>query len=327
MQDDSTITNKEENILVGIPLYNSEETIASVILTCSEYSNEVVCIDDCSTDLSVEIAKKAGATIISHSTNRGVGGVAKTFFNYAKEKNATIVVLIDSDGQHNPYDLPRLIEPLLKNEADLVIGSRFVLGGDSRDTEAVEELYKWRFGNYIPVIKTDFETAEMIKYMCNCFFATKVSYMNEMRKLSDKIGANWEDCIDGFSLDGRIGHTHLAVPGPDGKFGFGGSCFPKDVQAMSHFMNEMGVSSNVLNGSWKTNLEVRPEEDWKELKGRAVVEDDVDLYAMKESFTHADEDEKGMEQVALQRSGSSNVSFNANELSKLIAWRDTKFKK
>ena len=210
---------------------------------------------------------------------------------------------------------------------DFINQSRFVLGGDSRDTEAVEELYKWRFGNYIPVIKTDFETAEMIKYMCNCFFATKVSYMNEMRKLSDKIGANWEDCIDGFSLDGRIGHTHLAVPGPDGKFGFGGSCFPKDVQAMSHFMNEMGVSSNVLNGSWKTNLEVRPEEDWKELKGRAVVEDDVDLYAMKESFTHADEDEKGMEQVALQRSGSSNVSFNANELSKLIAWRDTKFKK
>ena len=157
---------------------------------------------------------------------------------------------------------------------DFINQSRFVLGGDLRNTKAVEELYKWRFGNYIPVIKTDFETAEMIKYMCNCFFATKVSYMNEMRKLSDKIGARWEDCVEGFALDGRIGHTHLAVPGPDGKYGYGGSCFPKDVQAMIHSMNEVGVSSNVLSGSWKTNLEVRPEEDWKELKGRAVINEE-----------------------------------------------------
>ncbi len=132
MQVDSAISNKNENIIVGIPLYNSEDTIASIILTCSEYSNEVVCIDDCSSDLSAEIAKKAGATVLSHNTNRGVGGVAKTFFNYAKEKNATIVVLIDSDGQHNPNDLPKLIKPLVENEADLVIGSRFVSGGGSK---------------------------------------------------------------------------------------------------------------------------------------------------------------------------------------------------
>ena len=56
---------------------------------------------------------------------------------------------------------------------------------------------------------------------------------------------------------------------------YGGSCFPKDIQAMINFMNRMGVSPNVLEGSWKTNLEVRPEEDWKELKGRAVVDEQV----------------------------------------------------
>jgi len=156
---------------------------------------------------------------------------------------------------------------------DFINQSRIVLGGSWGDTTAVEYLYKWRFGNYIPVIKTDFETAEMIKYMCNCFFATKVSYLNEMKKLSDKIGANWEDCVEGFALDGRIGHSHLNVPGPDGKFGFGGSCFPKDIQAMIHFMDKLGVPVNTLKGTWKTNLEVRPEEDWKELKGRAVVDE------------------------------------------------------
>jgi UDPglucose 6-dehydrogenase len=156
---------------------------------------------------------------------------------------------------------------------DFINQSRFVLGGGVIDTELTAKLYRWRFGNYIPVIKTDYETAEMIKYMCNCFFATKVSYMNEMKKLSDKIGTNWEDCIEGFALDGRVGHTHLAVPGPDGKFGFGGSCFPKDIQAMIHFMGELGVPANTVRGVWKTNLEVRPEEDWKELKGRAIVDD------------------------------------------------------
>ena len=148
------------------------------------------------------------------------------------------------------------------------------MGGSPGDTDAIAKLYQWRFGNYIPVIKTDFETAEMIKYMCNCFFATKVSYMNEMYQVADKIGANWEDCIEGFALDGRVGHSHLNVPGPDGKFGFGGSCFPKDIQAMMNFADSLGVSPNVLTGVWEKNLEVRPEEDWRKLKGRAVVENE-----------------------------------------------------
>ena len=156
---------------------------------------------------------------------------------------------------------------------DFINQSRIVLGGSWGNTEAVKRLYQWRFGNYIPVIKTDFESAEMIKYMCNCFFATKVSYMNEMKKLSDKIGANWEDCVEGFALDGRIGHSHLNVPGHDGKFGFGGSCFPKDIQAMVNFMTNLNIPLNTLRGAWETNLDVRPEEDWKELKGRAVVDE------------------------------------------------------
>ena len=157
---------------------------------------------------------------------------------------------------------------------DFINQARIILGGTWSNTESVKKLYQWRFGKYIPVIKTDFETAEMVKYMCNCFFATKVSYMNEMKKLSDKIGANWEDCVEGFALDGRIGHSHLAVPGPDGRFGFGGSCFPKDVQAMINFMTKKDVPVNTLKGAWETNLEVRPEEDWKKLKGRAVVENE-----------------------------------------------------
>jgi len=133
MEGEQVVNSKDNLVLVGIPLYNSADTIASIVLSCLKFSDEVVCIDDCSSDMSAKIASQAGATVISHKVNRGVGGVAKTLFNYAKEKNASIIVLIDSDGQHNPNDLPKLIKPLINNEADLVIGSRFISGGKSKD--------------------------------------------------------------------------------------------------------------------------------------------------------------------------------------------------
>tara|TARA_R110002074_G_scaffold126028_1_gene263924 strand:+ start:1877 stop:2728 length:852 start_codon:yes stop_codon:yes gene_type:complete len=157
---------------------------------------------------------------------------------------------------------------------DFINQARFILGGLKKDTNKVEKLYRWRFGETTPIIKTNYETAELIKYMNNCFFATKVSFLNEMYQIADKCGADWDMAVEGFVRDGRIGHSHMNVPGPDGKFGFGGSCFPKDVQAMIHFANSLNIHPNVLLGTWKTNLDVRPEEDWKKLKGRAVVENE-----------------------------------------------------
>ncbi|MEL1234491.1 MAG: hypothetical protein VW667_11345 [Candidatus Neomarinimicrobiota bacterium] len=153
---------------------------------------------------------------------------------------------------------------------DFINQTRVVLGGDKTYTQRVKYLYKHYIVEYLPVLETNFETAEMIKYMNNLFFATKVSFLNEMKLLSDKVGVNWDEAVNGFVLDGRVGHSHLAVPGPDGKLGFGGSCFPKDIQALIKFGNMNGVDMNVLEGAWKTNLTVRPEKDWEKLKGRAV---------------------------------------------------------
>ena len=155
---------------------------------------------------------------------------------------------------------------------DFINQARFIVGGKKRDTDKVEELFRWRFGYTTPIIKTTYETAELIKYMNNCFFATKVSFLNEMRQIADACGVDWEQAVEGFIRDGRIGHTHLQVPGPDGKFGFGGSCFPKDVQAMINFAKQNGVSPNVLKGTWETNLDVRPERDWEKLLGRSIVD-------------------------------------------------------
>ena len=153
---------------------------------------------------------------------------------------------------------------------DFLNQSRIILGGHNENTSKVANLYKDRFGGHLPVIQTSFQTAELIKYMNNLFFATKVSFLNEMFEVAKKVDANWDEAIEGFVLDGRVGHSHLNVPGPDGKFGFGGSCFPKDIQAFISFGEEIGVDMQVLKGAWQTNLNVRPERDWEKLEGRAV---------------------------------------------------------
>ena len=106
--------------------------------------------------------------------------------------------------------------------------------------------------------------------MNNTFFAAKVSLMNEFYRLSQKINVDWETALHGFAADQRIGDSHLNVPGPDGKLGFGGACFPKDINALISFSKLHNIDMNILEAAWKTNLEVRPEEDWKDLKGRAV---------------------------------------------------------
>ncbi len=161
---------------------------------------------------------------------------------------------------------------------DFINQSRFIVGNSGKQigwskSEEFVELIKDRFGDCVAVQETNYETAELIKYMSNCFFATKVSFMNEMYQIAEKIDANWDEAVSGFVADGRIGHSHLNVPGHDGKFGFGGSCFPKDIQAMIDFAEMFGIEPTVLKGVWEKNLEVRPEQDWKQLKGRAVTDE------------------------------------------------------
>ena len=167
----------------------------------------------------------------------------------------------------NKFNLPIVFNPEFLTERsakfDFINQARFILGGAPDHTAVVANLYKWRFGSSVPCIETNWETAEMIKYMNNCFFATKVSFMNEMKLVADKVGVDWDMAVEGFVRDGRIGHTHLNVPG--------GSCFPKDIQAMIQFGEDLGMDLNTLQGAWETNCEVRPERDWEQLKGRSII--------------------------------------------------------
>ena len=152
---------------------------------------------------------------------------------------------------------------------DMLTQSRIILGGEFSLTEEAKTLFNQRF-KIKNIIQTDSKTAELTKYMNNTFFATKVSIMNEFKLLSNKIGANWEDALKGFVSDGRIGDSHLNVPGHDGKLGYGGTCFPKDVNALLSFSKKYDIQLNTIAGGWKTNLKVRTEKDWEDKQGRSV---------------------------------------------------------
>uniref|UniRef100_A0A7C5TK81 Glycosyltransferase family 2 protein n=1 Tax=Ignisphaera aggregans TaxID=334771 RepID=A0A7C5TK81_9CREN len=109
-----------------IPAYNEEKTIAKVISKARKYVDKVIVCDDGSTDMTAEIAKALGAEVIRHQKNMGYGAAIGSLFLKAREIGADVMVTLDADGQHDPDDIPRLIEPILNGEADIVIGSRFL---------------------------------------------------------------------------------------------------------------------------------------------------------------------------------------------------------
>jgi glycosyltransferase involved in cell wall biosynthesis len=116
-------------VMVGIPCYNEEVAIGSIVLRASKYVDQVVVLDDGSTDKTAEVARLAGAHVLVHDANMGKGAALRDLFQYATQSGFDIIVIIDGDGQHNPDDIPKLVEPLLRDEADVVNGSRYLSGG------------------------------------------------------------------------------------------------------------------------------------------------------------------------------------------------------
>ena len=115
------------------------------------------------------------------------------------------------------------------------------------------------------------EEAELVKNGRNAFLATKVSFFNEIEEFCRLKDISYEMVKQGIAIDKRIGDSHSAVPGPDGKRGYGGTCFPKDIASLYHQMSEEGMESYILEGSIARNNQVdRVEQDWKQNKGRAV---------------------------------------------------------
>jgi len=165
-------------------------------------------------------------------------------------------------------------------EDDFVENKNWVIGLDNTSGENQK-----RFSKLFKMVKSDgkikssvchfcfTDEAEMIKYTRNCFLATKVSFFNEIEQFCNKKGMNYEAVRILVGLDKRVGSSHTAVPGPDGKRGFGGTCFPKDMGSLLYQMQAgANLESHVIKAAVKRNLSIdRPERDWTADKGRAVV--------------------------------------------------------
>ena len=113
-------------IIAGIPAYNEEKTIAKVIVLAQKHVDSVVVCDDGSQYLTADIAQKLGAIVIKHEKNLGYGAAIRTLFEKAKALDADLLLTLDADGQHDAKEIPKLIQPILENNADIVIGSRFL---------------------------------------------------------------------------------------------------------------------------------------------------------------------------------------------------------
>ncbi|NEU58163.1 glycosyltransferase family 2 protein [Halorussus sp. MSC15.2] len=120
------------HLVVGIPAYNEESAIGSTVLGVQRWADEVVVVDDGSTDRTPAILAQADVTVLRHESNRGKGAAVRTLFAHTRHTDCDALVMLDADGQHDPTDIPALAEPVVEGEADMVIGSRY-LTDDARD--------------------------------------------------------------------------------------------------------------------------------------------------------------------------------------------------
>ena len=127
-------------VVVGIPAYNEEKTIARVVLGAQKHSHIVVVCDDGSDDLTGEIAERLGAVVVCHGKNLGYGAALQSLFKRARELKADVLVTLDSDGQHDPAQIPLLVEPIEQRLADVVLGSRFMDQNGTADMPAYRQL-------------------------------------------------------------------------------------------------------------------------------------------------------------------------------------------
>lgn len=109
-----------------IPAYNEERFIGSLVLAVRDYVDEVVVVDDGSSDQTAAIAERAGAVVVLHDENRGKAAAVNTGFNYLRQFRPSAVVMLDGDGQHCADDIPQVLQPVIHGEADIVVGSRFL---------------------------------------------------------------------------------------------------------------------------------------------------------------------------------------------------------
>ena len=146
--------------------------------------------------------------------------------------------------------------------------NRIILGGNRIGTNKLRQIYSKVFPQ-ATIVKTGSKTAEMTKYFINNFLATKVSFANEMYKVCEQIDIDYDKVVEYATYDERLGKSHWAVPGPDGDYGYGGHCLPKDLSAIINQFETYGL----LEAVEYVNDQVRNNRNWEEMKGRAIIDE------------------------------------------------------
>ena len=134
------IQSGRPKVVAAIPCYNEEAFIGHIVQQAKTYVDEVIVVDDGSHDATAVVAKAAGATVVKHESNRGYGQAIASCFKAAREVDADILVTLDGDSQHTASEIPAVLEPILRGEADLTIGSRFMSPDHEKNMPAYRKL-------------------------------------------------------------------------------------------------------------------------------------------------------------------------------------------
>ncbi len=206
--------------------------------------------------------------VLSNIVKTGKKGAAKKYFPIVVLRS-TIVPGTTANLQRKFSYLRLVFNPEFLSErnslADMERTDRIIIGGPLRDCRKVEEVYRKVFPQARYII-TDTTTAEMIKYAANVTLAGQVMIANEIYQICRKLDLDWAFIRNAVILDPLIGRN-TKVPGPDGDMGFGGKCLPKDLNALIYLSKTLGYEPKLLEQIWKSNLLVRKNRDWENIKG------------------------------------------------------------
>jgi nucleotide sugar dehydrogenase len=209
-------------------------------------------------------------------------GIVRTTLAALNANNKTKIVVIKStvppgttEKFNNIYgNISVVFNPEFLTEANAVKDyenqNHIILGGDEDVTLTLSPIFLEVFP-HASIILTDSTEAEMVKYLTNNFLTVKVAFANEMYDLCSTLNIDYDAVVKYATYDERLGKSHWDVPGPDGDFGFGGHCFPKDLAAMLSVTKEHDTIDNVLRAAQATNHSVRRNKDWEKMEGRAVI--------------------------------------------------------
>ena len=192
-------------IIIGIPAYNEEKNIAGIITKLKNVSNDIIVCNDGSTDLTANIAEDMGAIVVNHEKNLGYGGAIRSIFLKAKDLAGDVLVTFDADGQHRIEDIDGVIAPILENQSDIVIGSRFL-----DDSEKEVPQYR-KMGIKVITKITNATIKKELTDSQSGFRAYSKQVLNEISPSETGMGVSTEILIKASSKDFKISEVPIKI--------------------------------------------------------------------------------------------------------------------